>query len=94
MSSSRSSRWKSSFAKLFKRSALILGALLLCAFIALRQHQSNASRQIVVPPGVDALEPVRLGGIEQWIRIRGHDRALPVLLFLHGGPGIPEMPFA
>ncbi len=100
MSSSRSSRWKSSFAKLCKRSALILGTLLLCAFIALlaaralRQHQSNAARHIVVPPGADALEPVRLGGIEQWIRIRGHDRARPVLLFLHGGPGIPEMPFA
>ncbi len=100
MSSSRSKRSKFSFAKLFKRSALILGAVLLCAFIALlaarafRQHQSNAARQIVVPPGIDALEPVRLGGIEQWIRIRGHDRTRPVLLFLHGGPGIPEMPFA
>jgi pimeloyl-ACP methyl ester carboxylesterase len=38
---------------------------------------------------IDALEAVRLGGITQWIRVRGTDRSNPVLLLMQQGPGLP-----
>jgi pimeloyl-ACP methyl ester carboxylesterase len=49
-------------------------------------------QKIVTPNGIDAREAVEIGGIEQWITIRGRDRDNPILLFLHGGPAAPEMP--
>jgi pimeloyl-ACP methyl ester carboxylesterase len=37
---------------------------------------------------------VPIGGIPQWITIKGNDKANPVILFLHGGPGNALSPFA
>jgi len=36
---------------------------------------------------------VPLGGLDQWISIRGTDPANPVLLVVHGGPGDVQWPF-
>jgi len=36
---------------------------------------------------------VRLGGIDQWVMIRGENVAHPPLIVLHGGPGMSEMGF-
>lgn len=38
---------------------------------------------------IDTLEPVQLGGITQWIRIRATDPTNPVLLLMQQGPGLP-----
>jgi pimeloyl-ACP methyl ester carboxylesterase len=43
------------------------------------------------PGSVASLERARIGGIEQALLIRGLDRRNPVLVFLHGGPGMPAM---
>jgi pimeloyl-ACP methyl ester carboxylesterase len=47
----------------------------------------------IVEDAFTSLEEVSLGGIEQWILIRGADTSKPVLLFLHGGPGGAIMPW-
>src|SRR6266540_6169595 len=44
--------------------------------------------------GIDEATFVTIGGIEQWVTIRGWDRDNPVLLFLHGGPGDVTNPWS
>lgn len=51
--------------------------------------RARNAKQFAIPTakGIDEGEYVSIGGIEQWITIRGYDRDNPVLLFVHGGPG-------
>ncbi|MEJ7806486.1 MAG: alpha/beta hydrolase, partial [Telluria sp.] len=37
---------------------------------------------------------VKIGGIEQWLAIKGGDCSNPVILMVHGGPGNPNTIFA
>jgi len=44
-------------------------------------------RHVVTPQGIQRAEKIRIGGIDQWVNIRGKDRRNPILLVVHGGPG-------
>ncbi|WCT75165.1 alpha/beta hydrolase [Sphingomonas naphthae] len=50
--------------------------------------------RIVTPNGVQETFEATLGGARQVVNVRGADRANPILLFVHGGPGAVEMPVA
>jgi pimeloyl-ACP methyl ester carboxylesterase len=69
----------------------ILAALVIAGlgYRAVRRWHTARATAIRTPDGIVEERFVRLGGIDQWIGIRGENRANPVLLILHGGPGSP-----
>jgi pimeloyl-ACP methyl ester carboxylesterase len=85
--------------KITKAVALIFGLLLLItvggllALRTYRQHENTRTMEIRSANGIDEGRYVKIGGIDQWIQIRGQDRNNPVLLCLHGGPGGTWIPY-
>src|ERR1700741_1624199 len=51
-----------------------------------------ATQKVVSDNGVDEAKAVEIGGIKQWITVRGKDRRNPILLVIHGGPAAPDLP--
>ena len=45
----------------------------------------------ILPGSIAEINYMCLGGLDQWVMIRGESLANPALIFLHGGPGFTEM---
>ena len=86
------------------KNALLLCLLLLGLAPALAQdggdtqHLAGARaavadlQRIVAPNGVQESYKTSIGGIAQWLNVRGQDRGNPIILFVHGGPAAPIAP--
>ena len=75
----------------------VLGLVLAAVHVAPSAHAQPtacATRTGGDGPRIEEAAFVPLGGIEQFVTIRGDDRANPVLLHVHGGPGIAFSAFA
>jgi pimeloyl-ACP methyl ester carboxylesterase len=64
------------------------------AMLAFVRARNTRNYAISSPRGIDEGNYIPIGGIEQWITIRGEDRNNPVLLFVHGGPGDVTNPWS
>jgi pimeloyl-ACP methyl ester carboxylesterase len=71
--------------------AIPCGALLYRAY---RQHEVAERRAIRSLNRITSLERVPIGGIGQWIEVRGENVNNPILLWIHGGPGVAFIPLA
>jgi pimeloyl-ACP methyl ester carboxylesterase len=66
---------------------------MLLTYRALKRRTHAKNLRITTPNGIDESSFVRIGGIDQWISVRGEDLANPVILEIHGGPGASNLVF-
>ncbi|MGV4985528.1 alpha/beta fold hydrolase [Streptomyces sp. NRAIS4] len=66
---------------------------MLLTYRALKRRALAKKLAITTANGIDESSYVRVGGIDQWISIRGEDRTNPVVLEIHGGPGASNLIF-
>ena len=77
--------------KIIKRVVWFL-SILICGLVIYKCFIAGDSVPIFREHAISEYRTVELGGVEQSILIRGNDKANPVLLYIHGGPGCPETP--
>jgi pimeloyl-ACP methyl ester carboxylesterase len=71
----------------------IVGTGGIIAYRAYWRHRLTQEWRITTPNGIDLARFAKVNGRDEWITVRGEDRANPVILFLHGGPSEANSPF-
>lgn len=86
---------------MFRATLTLLAALIVSTAVHADDDPYAAGRavvadvnRVVAPNGVQETFEVVLGGARQVVNVRGADKANPILIFVHGGPGSVEMPMA
>lgn len=86
------------------RHPIISFITLLFSFIVFGQGQNSGTGydeareiikdldSIVAPNGIQERYKVTIGGVKQWVYVRGQNKENPVILFVHGGPASPIAP--
>jgi pimeloyl-ACP methyl ester carboxylesterase len=72
---------------------LAVAAVAAIGYRAYRQNRNAQALLIRAPDGIQESFYADIGGLKQWLQIRGEDRRNPVLLFVHGGPALSMIPF-
>ena len=72
---------------------LVLGLAGVLGYRGWYQHETVKLLKIDAPNAIVEARFIPIGGVDQWIQIRGENRANPVILFLHGGPGLTAIPY-
>jgi pimeloyl-ACP methyl ester carboxylesterase len=72
---------------------LAVGAVAVAEDWLIRTRPFRGPDGRVLPNSVAEVKYLRLGGVDQWVMVRGEKVDNPLLIVLHGGPGMSEMGF-